>query len=385
MWTWLKKRLANDSIEEMRDQTRQGRIENTRKKKVPVGRIDGNVIVTLIKNLFEAKPVLYLEFYAQVVHYVIFSDSIENSFDENCNTPADRDFYFSAAPGFGEEELNGITPEVKGVIETEVIKRLAKFIYEDVSFLKTKMDGELYEARDVALDFFESGRALSILRKDNATFFDDIFHESITLRSRDIDMLRNELENRRKKLLPLFKRAYFSGENQYGDFDDKPYYDEIDKFLNYIFDDLDTKFFPNEVSLQPPAYDLVGQWMEEGGVTGVEASHEDGYQFEVYVAELLIRHGWTASVTQAGGDNGVDIVAEKDGLSMAIQCKRYKGSVGNQAVQEVYAGMKHMALSRAAVISTGRYTKGAKGLAATTGVLLLTEYDIPHLGELLGV
>lgn len=114
-----------------------------------------------------------------------------------------------------------------------------------------------------------------------------------------------------------------------------------------------------------------------------EAAPENGHDFEHWVAAQLNNAGWTATVTQASGDDGVDVIAERDGVSVAVQCKRFKGSVGNKAVQEVYSGMKHMQLDRAVVISTGQYTKAAKGLASTTGVLLLSEHDIPHMWDLL--
>lgn len=109
----------------------------------------------------------------------------------------------------------------------------------------------------------------------------------------------------------------------------------------------------------------------------------DALLFEHWTAESLEKFGWTTRVTKASADNGVDVVAVKEGLSVAVQCKLYKGSVGNKAVQEVYSGMKHMQLERAVVISTGQYTKAAQELASTTGVLLLSEHDIPHMWELL--
>lgn len=110
---------------------------------------------------------------------------------------------------------------------------------------------------------------------------------------------------------------------------------------------------------------------------------ENGHDFEHWVAAKLKDAGWKSSVTQASGDDGVDVIAEHDGVSVAVQCKRFSGSVGNKAVQEVYSGMKHMQLDRAVVISTGQYTKTAKNLARTTGVLLLNEHDISHLWDLL--
>lgn len=108
-----------------------------------------------------------------------------------------------------------------------------------------------------------------------------------------------------------------------------------------------------------------------------------GIGFEIWTSQALKRYGWSVVLTAYSGDQGVDLVAQKDGIRVAVQCKRYTGSVGNKAVQEVYAGMKHLQLDYAVVISTGKFTKSATTLAASTGVFLQSERDIPYLFELI--
>ena len=107
----------------------------------------------------------------------------------------------------------------------------------------------------------------------------------------------------------------------------------------------------------------------------------NGLEFEEYVATGLKSFGWDAKATQGSGDQGIDVIAVKDGLSLGIQCKRYSGSVGNKAIQEAYSGMKHFGLDKAAVLTNANFTKSAKELAASTGVLLLSPEDIPTLSE----
>lgn len=109
----------------------------------------------------------------------------------------------------------------------------------------------------------------------------------------------------------------------------------------------------------------------------------NGHEFEHWVAEALQGFGWEARATQGSGDQGVDVVAIKDGLSVGIQCKRYSGSVGNKAVQEAFSGAKHMGLDVAAVLTNAEFTRSAKELSASTGVLLLSPEDIPTLSETL--
>ena len=59
----------------------------------------------------------------------------------------------------------------------------------------------------------------------------------------------------------------------------------------------------------------------------------EGHDFEYYCAELLRRQGFLeVEVTRGSGDYGIDILAEKDGVTYAIQCKRYTAPVGVKAI-----------------------------------------------------
>lgn len=52
--------------------------------------------------------------------------------------------------------------------------------------------------------------------------------------------------------------------------------------------------------------------------------------------------GWQAEMTKTSGDFGVDLIAQKENsvktLRVAVQCKRYSGNVGVDAVQQVHTG-----------------------------------------------
>jgi len=52
--------------------------------------------------------------------------------------------------------------------------------------------------------------------------------------------------------------------------------------------------------------------------------------FEVFCAEELSRSGWAARVTTQSRDQGVDVVAEKAGIRVVLQCKLYSNPVGNK-------------------------------------------------------
>jgi restriction system protein len=96
-----------------------------------------------------------------------------------------------------------------------------------------------------------------------------------------------------------------------------------------------------------------------------------GTEFEDYVAARLRRAGWRVTFTPVSGDYGVDLIAEKDGKSVAIQCKRHGNSVGVAAVQQVVSGARHHGCTKSIVVSNQEFTQAAKQLAFTHGCQLI--------------
>lgn len=99
----------------------------------------------------------------------------------------------------------------------------------------------------------------------------------------------------------------------------------------------------------------------------------EGHNFEYWCATLLKKIGfYNVEVTQGSGDQGVDVLAEKDGVRYAVQCKCYSKDLGNKPVQEVNSGkmMPEYHCQIGAVMTNRYFTKGAKDLAAATGTLL---------------
>lgn len=83
----------------------------------------------------------------------------------------------------------------------------------------------------------------------------------------------------------------------------------------------------------------------------------DGHEFEYFCAELLKENGFVnVEVTQASGDFGVDVLAEKDGVTYAVQCKCYSDKVGNHAVQEATSGAQYYHRMVAVVLTNSTFT-----------------------------
>lgn len=97
----------------------------------------------------------------------------------------------------------------------------------------------------------------------------------------------------------------------------------------------------------------------------------EGLDFEYYCADLLRCHGFVeVEVTRGSGDYGIDILAQKDGVTYAIQCKRYSAPVGIKAVQEAYAGRDYYDRMVGCVLTNQYFTKAAVEAAGKLKILL---------------
>lgn len=97
----------------------------------------------------------------------------------------------------------------------------------------------------------------------------------------------------------------------------------------------------------------------------------DGHEFEYFCADLLKANGFTnVTVTRGSGDQGVDVLAVRNEIAYAIQCKNYSSSVGNTPIQEVCAGKIYYKCHVGVVMTNSIFTPGAIELANETNTLL---------------
>jgi restriction system protein len=109
---------------------------------------------------------------------------------------------------------------------------------------------------------------------------------------------------------------------------------------------------------------------------------DDPIEYESWCAERLKAVGWNARVTKASGDQGADVIADKNGRILVVQCKLYSGDVGNKAVQEVLAARTYYRATDAAVVTPTSFTKSARQLAGVSNVLLLHHNDLSQIDSL---
>lgn len=127
--------------------------------------------------------------------------------------------------------------------------------------------------------------------------------------------------------------------------------------------------FKEELNSNEGARSLLEE-IEDNHIDWKDIQRMNGLDFEDVVANLFNSKGYNARVTSGSGDQGADVVAEKDFEKVVIQAKRYKDKVSNSAVQEVVASMKYYNADRGLVITNSEFTSSAQDLASSNDIEL---------------
>jgi HJR/Mrr/RecB family endonuclease len=114
---------------------------------------------------------------------------------------------------------------------------------------------------------------------------------------------------------------------------------------------------------------------------GLDVAAMSPVEYEQHCAEVLRRAGWRVQHVGRCGDQGVDVIAELRGIRAAVQCKRYAGRAGNDAVQQVVAGKRHYRAQLAVVVAPFGYTRAAQQLANANAALLMSHANLARLEQ----
>jgi len=107
----------------------------------------------------------------------------------------------------------------------------------------------------------------------------------------------------------------------------------------------------------------------------------DGVEFEQFIADLWEAMGWQTTVTQQTGDDGIDVVAKRDGIypqKRLIQAKCVQAGVkiSRSRVQKVSYLHTKPGVDEAVLVTTGTFTDGAKSSAERANVKLVNIDDL---------
>ena len=96
------------------------------------------------------------------------------------------------------------------------------------------------------------------------------------------------------------------------------------------------------------------------------------WEFEKEVAEWYRRQGYKAETTPYVGDGGVDILLEKDGETICVQCKHYQGRVGVSIMRDLLGTVTANKASKGILVCLTRPTQGAMEFAQANGIKVVT-------------
>lgn len=103
----------------------------------------------------------------------------------------------------------------------------------------------------------------------------------------------------------------------------------------------------------------------------------EGHEFEYFCADVLRKYGFeNVTVTQGSGDQGIDVIAYRDGIKHGIQCKCYTSAIGNKAIQEALAGKIFYQCHVGIVLTNNYFTRSAVELAEHSGIVLWDRYKL---------
>jgi HJR/Mrr/RecB family endonuclease len=96
-----------------------------------------------------------------------------------------------------------------------------------------------------------------------------------------------------------------------------------------------------------------------------------------FLLPFFVTMGYEVILTPGGADQGADLIVQETGGDdrIAVQAKRYKEPVGNNAVQELLGGMAYYECVKGIGVTTSEFTRSAKALATKHGRIALWNRD----------
>jgi hypothetical protein len=282
--------------------------------------------------------------------------------DKKWTSNAFASIYFAQCGGFAHTVI--------GYEETNILK------YNEIILLDNPNGFSSSDKINALNLFVDPENTISRKFLDNYKRFDPkimaqtMFELTLLKRENDWQKLTSKIDEKFEYIGPIFQRLLNSSIDKYGEMDFGPILDEMDEFINRFFNENDFDFY---YRFRPVARltDYIEEKLKHAAHEQITTIPLDGIEFEHWTANELNRQGWQVQVSQASGDQGLDVMARREGCSVAIQCKRYTKPIGNKAVQEVYAAKQFTSADYACVIGTGGFTSSARELAGATGVMLI--------------
>ena len=105
----------------------------------------------------------------------------------------------------------------------------------------------------------------------------------------------------------------------------------------------------------------------------------NGFEFEDFLSQLFTKMGYKVEQTKLSGDQGADLILERNSNKTVVQAKCYSGKIGNKAVQEVVASIKHYKAENGMIVTNSSFTPSAIKLADSNNIRLVDRKKLDEL------
>lgn len=103
----------------------------------------------------------------------------------------------------------------------------------------------------------------------------------------------------------------------------------------------------------------------------IDVDNMNGIEFENFLVTLYKRLSYSVTKTSVTGDQGADLILAKYNKKYVVQAKRYSSKVGNSAIQEIVAAIKHYNANTGIVVTNNYFTQSAIALAKSNNIILI--------------
>lgn len=105
------------------------------------------------------------------------------------------------------------------------------------------------------------------------------------------------------------------------------------------------------------------------------------YTFQRFTWTIFERIGFEVEQTPAGRDGGVDGILHHEGSRYILQCKRYRGDVGEPALRDLFGTVHHLGAQSGILVTTGNISAPARAFAKGKPLSLVDGKELVKLIE----
>jgi hypothetical protein len=106
-----------------------------------------------------------------------------------------------------------------------------------------------------------------------------------------------------------------------------------------------------------------------------------GVEFEKALANLYKSLGYSVLITKGSGDEGIDLILEKDNKETIVQCKGHEKPIGVGAIRDLYGVLMHTRADSAILACPAGFTDGVIKFAHGKPIELIELVDIIDMAE----